>query len=110
MLSSKIYREYDTETLLDEKRKLVRDHQITWYFSISAGVSIISFLIWRFRKREQKLTASYHELLEKFNAQKDISSFDVLSSVAIGETSLYSQELIDQIKADLKIFEDKKIS
>lgn len=108
MLSSKIYREYDTETLLDEKRKLVRDHQITWYFSISAGVSIISFLIWRFRKREQKLTASYHELLEKFNAQKDISSFDVLSSVAIGETSLYSQELIDQIKADLKIFEDKK--
>ncbi|SDQ99631.1 AraC-type DNA-binding protein [Chryseobacterium soldanellicola] len=108
MLSSKIYQEYDTETLLDERRKLVRDHQIIWYISISAGVSIVSFLIWRFRKREQKLTARYQELLEKFNAQKDISSFDVLSSVATGETSLYSLELIDQIKADLKIFEDRK--
>lgn len=108
MLSSKIYREYDTETLLDEKRKLVRDHQIIWYISISAGVSVVSVLIWKFRKREQKLTARYQELLEKFNAQKDISSFDVLSSVATGETSLYSQELIDQIKADLKIFEEKK--
>ncbi|WDF45389.1 helix-turn-helix domain-containing protein [Chryseobacterium sp. KACC 21268] len=108
MLSSKIYQEYDTETLLDERRKLVRDHQIIWYISISAGVSIVSFLIWRFRKREQKLTARYQELLEKFNAQKDISSFDVLSSVATGETSLYSLELINQIKADLKIFEDRK--
>lgn len=108
MLSSQIYREYDTETLLDEKRKLVRDYQITWCFSISAGFSIVSFLIWRFRKREQELTARYQELLEKFSAQEDISSFDVLASVATGETCLYSPELINQIKADLKIFEDRK--
>lgn len=108
MLSSKIYREYDTETLLDEKRKLVRDYKITWYCSISAGVTMVSFLIRRFRKRERELTARYKELLESFNSQKNKSSFDVLSTLPKGEASLYGQELIDQIKADLKIFEDRK--
>lgn len=107
MLSSKIYKEYDTDTLIEEKKQLVKDHYIILDSSIGVGLVIVIFLIWKFRKREQELNVRYKELLDKFNDSKGTSSLKEITPVISNEKSLYSAEIINEIKTNLDIFEKK---
>lgn len=111
ILSSKIHREYDTNTLLEEKNKLLRVHKngfIILYYSMGFGLMVLCFSIWRFRKREKELNVKYMELLEKFNKSKCADDFEESQAVSSNEKSIYSSEIIDEIKMNLKIFEEKK--
>ena len=110
MLTDKIYSEYDKENLLEEKKQMIRGHQVILYSSIGAGLVILFFFIWRFRKREKELNARYQEVLEKLNTSKDTISFDVIAPASSDENilELYSSEIIEDIKTNLKIFEDEK--
>ena len=110
MLTDKIYSEYDTDNLIEEKKQVIRDHQVILYSSIGAGLVILGFSIWRFRKREKELNARYQEVLEKLNTSKETINFDIIPPTPSNEISLdlYSSEIIDKIKTNLQIFEDEK--
>lgn len=110
MLTDKIYSEYDTDNLIEEKKQMIRGHQVILYSFIGAGLVILFFLIWRFRKREKELNARYQEVLEKLNSSKETISFDVIPPASSDEDNLdlYSSEIIEDIKTNLKIFEDEK--
>ncbi len=110
ILTDKIYSEYDTDNLLEGKNQEIRDHQVILYSSIVAGLVILFFLIWRFRKREKELNARYQEVLEKLSTSKETISFDFIPPASSDENSLdlYSSEIIEDIKTNLKIFEDEK--
>ena len=111
MLSSKIHREYDTNTLLEEKNKLQRVHKngfIILYYSMGFGLMILCFSIWKFRKREKALTIKYQELLEKFNTSQPTDHFLESKPVSSEEKNIYSAEIIEEVKANLKIFEERK--
>lgn len=111
MLSSKIHREYDTNTLLEEKNKLQMIHKngfIILYYSLGFGLMILCFSIWKFRKREKALTVKYQELLEKFNTSQSTDYFIESKSVSSEEKSIYSEEIIEEVKRNLKIFEQKE--
>lgn len=111
MLSSKIHREYDTNTLLEEKNKLQRVHKngfIILYYSMGFGLMIVCFSIWKFRKREKALTIKYQELLEKFNTSQPTDHFLESKPVSSEEKNIYSAEIIEEVKANLKIFEERK--
>lgn len=107
MLSSKIHREYDTNTLLEEKNKLQMIHKngfIILYYSLGFGLMILCFSIWKFRKREKALTVKYQELLEKFNTSQSTDYFIESKSVSSEEMSIYSEEIIEEVKRNLKNF------
>ncbi len=111
MLSSKIHREYDTNTLLEEKNKLQMIHKngfIILYYSLGFGLMILCFSIWKFRKRGKALTVKYQELLEKFNTSQSTDYFIESKSVSSEEKSIYSEEIIEEVKRNLKIFEQKE--
>lgn len=111
MLSSKIHREYDNNTLLEEKNKLQRVHKngfIIFYYSMGFGLMILCFSIWKFRKRERILTIKYQELLEKFNTSQPTDHLVESKSVSSEEKNIYSPEIIEEVKRNLHVFEERK--
>lgn len=64
--------------------------------------------IWKFRKREKALTIKYQELLEKFNTSQPTDHFLESKPVSSEEKNIYSAEIIEEVKANLKIFEERK--
>jgi AraC-like DNA-binding protein len=111
MLSSRLYREYDTDTLLDEKKQLEKKHHedlALIYISVGTGMLFSSYMIWRSRNRERRLTLQYRELLNKLKASEIQQSVNDLPD-STGGKSLYSPEIIDDIRSKLKIFEDQKL-
>lgn len=112
MLSSKIHREYDTDTLLKEKKSLERKQNIgliIFCLSIIVGSIVLYFIIIRYRKREQGLAIKYKELSEKFfNNPPVIDGFSQTLSVSSSEKSVYSLELIEDVRLKLKNFESTK--
>lgn len=117
MLSSKIYREYDTGTLLAEKKQLEEEHHnglVLLYISIAIGILLLllaGFSIWRFRnskKREHEIDIKYQELLQRFNDSKKYDAFEGTSNIPSYGRSTYNQEIIDEVKSHLELFENKK--
>lgn len=112
MLSSKIHREYDTYTLLQEKDQLQRKHRysiIVLCFSIGMALIILYFLFWKFRKREKQLTIKYQNLLERFNNPQANEEFSAVTPLVLSdEKNIYSPEIIAEIMENLKLFEKKK--
>lgn len=111
MLSSKIHREYDTDTLLKEKYCLERKQNIgviIFCFSVISGSIILYFLIIRFRKKENELNKKYQELLDRFNNSFVYEPFDRSLPVSLTEKVGYSLELIEEVRLKLKNFESSK--
>lgn len=111
MLSSRLYREYDADTLMEEKNRLEKKHDkdlALIYISIGTGMLFSSYMIWRSRKRERKLTQKYRELLIKLNGSENHQSVHDIT-VNQEEKSLYSPEIIEDIRSKLKGFEDQKL-
>lgn len=111
MLSSKIYREYDTDTLLEEKKQLETNHHKDLafiYISVSTGMMFTSYIIWRARRRERKLTLKYRALLDRI---KESEALPPMTDNAVDspEKSLYSAEIIEELKSKLRQFEDQKL-
>ncbi len=117
MLSSKIYREYDTGTLLAEKKQLEEHHHnglVLLYISIAIGILLLllaGFSIWRFRnskKREHEIDIKYQELLQRVNDSKKNDAFEGASNIPSYGRSTYNQDIIDEVKSHLELFENKK--
>ncbi|CAM3745470.1 helix-turn-helix domain-containing protein [Elizabethkingia occulta] len=112
MLSSKIHREYDTDTLLKEKNSLERKKNISVIIlclSIITGSIILYFLVVRFRKKEKELNARYQELSERFNNYSETTDpFNRSLQVSLTEKNEYSFEAIEEVKLKLENFEKSK--
>lgn len=112
MLSSKIHREYDTDTLLKEKNSLERKKNISVIIlclSIITGSIILCFLVVRFRKKEKELNARYQELSERFNNYSETTDpFNRSLQVSLTEKNEYSFEAIEEVKLKLENFEKSK--
>lgn len=110
-LSAKIHTEYDTDTLMDERNELVREHhygRIVFYSAIGLTIFLTVFLPWRYRRKEKILTQRYYDLLNKFdhmNQVVDTSQTDTEKIETVVGKNLYSDEIINTIKVNLKLFE-----
>lgn len=115
MLSSKIHREYDTSTLLKEKKRLEYEHRnglLLLYFSIGIGFLLLGFSIWKSwnsRKRENEISLKYQELLNKMSSPQKTDTFKDTSNISIQEKNIYSPEIINEVRAKLELFEKKKL-
>jgi AraC-like DNA-binding protein len=110
LLTTQIYREYQVDRLNESRDKLVRKHKYGSALSslvMIVGMLVFYFFVIRYRKKEKLLTIRYNELLEKLKKADEASRESVeISHHTI--KSIYSDELVEEIKKNLKIFEDKK--
>ena len=112
MLSGKMYRQYDKETLLTDKNKLISELNFNvkiLYFAIGIAILILFLLIYRSSKREKKLSGKYQAILEKYRTSANADEIDQLEVQKSPEKDLYSEEVTDKIKLNLKMFEKKKL-
>jgi tetratricopeptide (TPR) repeat protein len=111
MLSAKLYREYDTDTLMEEKKKLEKKHDkdlALIYIAVGTGMISMSYIIVRSRKRERRLTLQYRQLLTRLqDSERQQPAQDL--PLNPDEKSLYSAEIIEDILNKLKEFENQKL-
>lgn len=106
-LSSKIHKEYDTKTLLDEKNKLEKAN--SWGGFIIVGLVILAgalviLLIIRYR-REKDIQQKYILLEEKFSSHHNASEtpLPIVEDKRVG----LDEGKIEELLKKLKSFEDK---
>ena len=113
MLSFKISREYDTDTLLEAQKNLETKQHWTLFWSLSGGIFLSILLLFSFwrsvnsKKREKELNTKYEELLKRVHDTNN--SFDETAPVSLSVKNLYSPEIVYEVKTNLKIFEGKKL-
>lgn len=108
-LSSKIHKEYDTKTLLDEKNKLEKAK--SWGTFVIAGLILLAvalaiLLIIRYR-REKEIQQKYILLEEKFIIQQNASEKHMVPITEERKTNL-DESKVEELLRKLKAFEDKK--
>jgi len=119
-LSSKIHKEYDTKTLLNEKEKLEKEKSSGIFIIKSLVAVMIALLVVLSIRltRERNIQKKYNLLEEKIRLQKESSLTDVTANTAIPDaTPELSREkkpgmpegVVDDILKKLKIFEEKKL-
>lgn len=109
-LSSRIHREYDINSLTEDRERLLRKNKygVVFILIITAiGLIILWYLVNRFRRREHRLTLKYHQLLDKLSHPEEINYKD--SKVVVHRSKeVYSDEVVDTIKKNLKVFVEKE--
>lgn len=107
-LSTKIHKDYDTKTLLDEKNKLQNINYLVTVIIILLIIWAIG-LIMLFNKKQKKakvIKQQYILLEEKFAKEQNISEVPIIS-VEEKRTNLHERK-IEELLRKLKLFEDKK--
>jgi AraC-like DNA-binding protein len=119
-LSSKIHKEYDTKTLLNEKEKLEKEKSSGIFIikSLVALMIILLVLLSIRYTREKNIQKKYKLLEEKIRIQQGNKmkpiSIDVAIPDAVPELSKEKKQgmpegVVDDILKKLKIFEEKKL-
>ncbi|WP_312766005.1 helix-turn-helix domain-containing protein [Epilithonimonas sp.] len=109
-LSSTIYREYDTKTLLEEKERL--EKKTSWgiwliIFLVVAASSLMILLIIKV-KNEKTIKINYKILEEKIlNNSYQLSHEKVIQKAKDEEKPLLNEEMVNHILMKLKCFEEK---
>ncbi|MGA9212292.1 helix-turn-helix domain-containing protein [Kaistella sp.] len=105
-LSSRIYREYDTKSLMVEKEKLIQAKKIRSIIIIITSILIIglSFFLYKTNQKRKHNLQSYHNLLHKF--EKATANTPMASVPAIPHRkSEYSPKIIRELLQKLEEFE-----
>lgn len=111
MLSSQIYRDYDSEKLVQDKNKTISQLTRNVGFSyVLIGVAVFTslYLVWRFSSREKLLTKKYNKLLSRYELSKEGSELHSSIIINTPEKSYSYSKKSEEIKSNLKIFEEKK--
>lgn len=117
-LSAKIHTEYDTDKLVEEKNLLERKNNkslISFWVAIIFGLVFLTLLyiaVRKLRKKEKdekELNTKYQELWEKFKSPQKTDLLENNPDLSLTVKSLYSPEIIDEIKVKLKNFEANKL-
>lgn len=108
-LSSRIHKEYDVVSLNEDRHRLLRKNRIGEVLIILVillSCGIVYYFIVRFRNKEKRLTIKYNQLLEKLSKKDDIE-VENKSALPIPVKEIYNSELIEKVKKNLKVFEQK---
>lgn len=109
-LSSRIHREYDINSLTEDRERLVRKNKyglVIIFIITIVSIILLYYFINRFRKREDRLNLKYHQLLEKMSNNEILDSED--AEIVINNTKhVYGDDVIENIKKNLKIFVEKE--
>lgn len=109
MMASKIYQKYDSVQLIKDKQLLKKKH---YNFNLVTVATVVATLIillitldYRRRVKKKKIDIRYYELLEKMRKHNDLfETVPILSN----KKEPFSPEVIEDIKAKLKKFEEQK--
>jgi len=109
MMASKIYHKYDSVQLIKDKQLLKKKH---YNFNLVTVATVVATLIillitldYRRRVKKKKIDIRYYELLEKMRKHNDLfETVPILSN----KKEPFSPEVIEDIKAKLKKFEEQK--
>ena|SRR6218665_3959525 len=108
VLTTNIHTGYDVDILVEDRDNLVRKHKYRGILLSAVIVCVILvffFFLYRSRKKEKVLTSRYNMLLEKLNrAEESVEDTSENHNVK----SIYNDQIIETVKKNLKIFEDKK--
>ncbi|CEJ70108.1 Helix-turn-helix domain protein [Chryseobacterium oranimense G311] len=109
MMASKIYHKYDSVQLIKDKQLLKKKH---YNFNVVTVATVVATLIillitldYRRRVKKKKIDIRYYELLEKMRKHNDL--FETVP-ILFNKKEPFSPEVIEDIKAKLKKFEDQK--
>lgn len=109
MMASRIYHEYDKDQLLQDKQLLKKKHYNFNLLNVAAAVAVIIILliIWDYRRRMRKkrIDIRYYELVDKIRKKEGL--YKALS-IPSSKKEPFSPEIIEDIKAKLKKFEEEK--
>lgn len=111
VLSTKMYREYQVDILNESRDKLVTKHKYgSAILSLILGCGMLAFYFFviRSRQKEKLLTTRYNELLERLKKDDETASIEPIEKNPNIVKSIHSDELIEEIIKNLKIFEEKK--
>lgn len=106
-LSSKIYKEYDTEKLQEEQRLLENQQRNEFNLLLAASVIIVllpALIIW-LCKKEKKFTTECIKLWKNFSKPHSLVRTNTIST----DKKKYSPEIIEDIKEKLKKFEEDRL-
>lgn len=109
LMASKIYHKYDSVQLIKDKQLLKKKH---YNFNVVTVATVVATLIillitldYRRRVKKKRIDIRYYELLEKMRKHNDLfETAPILSN----KKEPFSPEVIEDIKAKLKKFEDQK--
>lgn len=104
-LTSNLYQGYDVNVF----DNLIQKHKygiILLIVIIICGILAFYFFLFRSKQKEKVLTAKYIVLLEKFKKIDDRKNLAVKSLHHV--KSIYNDQVIEQVKNSLKIFEEKR--
>lgn len=109
MMASKIYHKYDSVQLIKDKQLLKKKHYnfnlVTFATVVATLIILLITLDYRRRVKKKKIDIRYYELLEKMRKHNDLfETVPILSN----KKEPFSPEVIEDIKAKLKKFEDQK--
>lgn len=108
VLTTNIHTGYDVDILVEDRDNLVRKHKYRGILLSAVIVCVILvffFFLYRSREKEKVLTSRYNMLLEKLNrAEESVEDTSEHHNVK----SIYNDQIIETVKKNLKIFEDKK--
>lgn len=110
VLSTKMYRDYQVDILTESREKLIRKHEYGSALLSSIvvfGLLAFYFFVIRYRQKEKILTTRYNELLEKLK-KADETNNEPVEIISYTVKSVYSDEMIEEIRNNLKVFEEKK--
>lgn len=109
-LSTQVYKKYDRALFNADKNQLEKKNKIGIGFIIIiiiSSCSIVYYFVVRFRRKEIILNEKYSQLLKKINRDNDEET-DNISVRENGTKELYSSELIEKVKVNLKVFVQKE--
>lgn len=109
LLTTNIHTGYDVDVLVEDRNNLARKnkYRITLLcLLIVCVVLAFYFFVYRLRKKEKDLTIKYNRLLEKLKRVGNRSEKAPESTHNI--KSIYNDQVIEVVKNNLKIFEEKK--
>lgn len=111
VLTIKMYKGYQIERLNESQDKLARKHKYESAFLILIillGLLAFYFFVIRSKQKEKLLTTRYNELLERLKKDEETKGIEENEISPKFIKSKHSQESIEEIKKNLKIFEEKK--
>lgn len=108
-LSSTIYREYDTKSLLGEKKRLTQEKQtahdfLTILYGVVAAAIIFLVLMWW---RQKKITESYKALQRKLEIRDHQPQTSII--IEAGRKMSYPDNVVLDLLQKLDEFENKKL-
>ncbi|WP_407535145.1 AraC family transcriptional regulator [Elizabethkingia miricola] len=109
-LSSKIYKEYDTQNLVDTQNRL--ENQNKWGLGmiilLCLIVSVLVYNVWKYYQNEKKIKTKYKKLEDNLQHHEEEASLIPYENLSSQSRSTMSEEVYKDLQDKLEKFEKEK--